>query len=91
MTFNGEEIKVPSPSAVSEHVFTFPMALAVLATMCGWVADSSFFAHESAWQRLLSHVSTGMPLLIAQLGQLWHSRNVKNKMGIANHAARDAS
>jgi hypothetical protein len=88
---NGEEIKMPSKSAVAEHVFTFPMALAVVATLCGWIAESSFFSRESPWQRLLMHISTGTPMLVAQLGQLWHSQNVLNKMGIANGEASDQS
>jgi len=88
---SGEEITVPSKSAVAEHVFTFPMALALIATVCGWVAESSFFARESPWQRLLMHISTGTPLLVAQLGQLWHSQNVRNKMGIANAEPSDQS
>lgn len=83
---NGEEIKTPSPGAVVEHVFTLPMALAAVATICGWVAASDFFAVSSSWQKLLVHISAGTPMLIAQLGQMWHSRNVRNKMAIANGA-----
>ncbi len=83
---NGQEVRMPTTAAVVEHVFTLPMALAIVATACGWVALSNFFVTESPWQKLLQQVSTGMPLLIAQLGQMWHSTNVRNKMGIGNAA-----
>ncbi len=86
MTINGEEVKMPSAAAVVEHLMTLPMALAAVSTACGWVAASSFFEIGSPWQKLLLQVATGMPLLIAQLGQMWHSENVRNKMTIANNA-----
>lgn len=73
-----------APMAVVEHVFTLPMALAVVAALCGWVASSHFFPDSSPWKSLLEKVSTGMPLLVAQLGQLWHSQNIRTKVEIAN-------
>jgi hypothetical protein len=81
---NGEQIVIPSKAAVAEHVFTLPMALAVFAFFCGAIAAAGFFPHDSAAQKLLLYIVSGMPLLIAQLGQLWHSRNVRNKISVAN-------
>ena len=86
MTINGEEVKMPSKAAVAEHVLTVPMALAVFAFLCGAIAAAGFFPHDSPTQKLLLYIVSGMPLLIAQLGQLWHSRNVRNKMAFANGA-----
>ncbi len=81
---SGEEIKTPSASAVVEHLFTVPMAFAALGTVCGWVASAMFFDADSPWQRLLQHAATGMPFLIAQLGQMWHSRFVKSRLGLVS-------
>lgn len=80
-----------APMAVAEHVFTLPMALAMLATVCGWVAGSHFFPESSPWKALLEKISTGMPILIAQAGQLWHSHNIRNKVAIANGTANGVS
>ena len=91
MTYNGEEITMPSKAAVAEHVFTLPMALAVFAFFCGAIAAAGFFSHDSPPQKLLLYIVSGMPLLIAQLGQLWHSRNVRNKMGLANGSPENQS
>lgn len=76
-----------APIAVVEHVLTLPMALAVIATVCGWIASSHFFPDSSPWKALLEKISTGMPMLIAQAGQLWHSHNIRSKVAIANGTA----
>jgi hypothetical protein len=83
---NGQELKMPTPVAVVEHIATVPMFIAALASLCGWIAAAGYFAAESPNQRLLLQLSAGLPLLSTQLAQMWHSRNVRNKMAVANRA-----
>lgn len=84
MTIMGQEVKVPSKAAVVEHFVTLPMFLAAIAAACGWVASAAFFGPTSPWQKLLLSIATGMPLLSTQLGQIWHSRNIRQKVATAN-------
>ncbi len=81
---NGQEITTPTPAAVAEHLITIPMAFAVLALVLGGITAAGYFAPDSPTQKLLLYITAGLPLLCAQLGQMWHSRNVRNKMNIAN-------
>lgn len=83
---SGEPIRAPSRAAVAEHLFTLPMAIAIVAWICGRIAAAGFFGIDSPWHKLMFDISTNTAPLIAQLGQLWHSRNVRNKMAIANGA-----
>lgn len=59
------------------------MALAVLVWLAGILASARLWGPESPWQRLLEQLAsptTGLPLVIAQLGQMWHSRNVRAQL-----------
>lgn len=91
----GEDLKAPyiapQRTAVMEHLVTLPMALALLAFFCGAVAAAGYFPHDSPTQKLLLYIVSGMPMLIAQLGQMWHSRNIRNKVAIANQQENQSS
>jgi hypothetical protein len=81
---NGQPIAMPSKAAVGEHLITLPMAIAVLAFICSAVAAAGYFGQDSPNQKMLLYFSAGLPLLSTQLAQIWHSRNVRNKMMVAN-------
>ncbi len=81
---NGEPIKTPSQAAVAEHLVTIPMAFAVLALILGGITAAGYFEPDAPTQKLLLYITAGLPLLCAQLGQMWHSRNVRNKIAVAN-------
>ncbi len=84
---NGQEITAPSKAAVAEHLVTIPMAFAVLALILGGITAAGYFPPDSPTQKLLLYITAGLPLLCAQLGQMWHSRNIRNKVAIANGSA----
>lgn len=94
MTFAGEDIKapfiVPNKAAVAEHIVTLPMAFAFVAFLCGSLAAAGFWEPDSPWFRLLMGFSVGLPPLATQLGQMWHSRNIRDKVATANANANGA-
>lgn len=85
----GEDIKAPfiapkTPSAVIEHAFTVPMAIGVTGSVLSVIAAAGFWAPSSPWLHLLTGMSALCSTLAAQLGQMWHSRNIRDKVAIAN-------
>ncbi len=92
----GEDIKAPfiapaTPSAVVEHAFTIPMAIGVAGSVLAVVAAAGFWSPSSPWSHLLTGLSALSSTLAVQLGQMWHSRNIRDKVAIANGTAPDSN
>lgn len=87
MTISGQDIKLSSGAAVAEHLITWPMALATAVWLSGILSSAHLFGPDSPWQRVLDQLASptnGISLLIAQLGQMWHSSNIRDKIAVAN-------
>ena len=83
----GQPLTMPTKPAVREHLTMIPILFASLAFICGGVAAANYFGADSPNQKLLLYFNAGLPVLSTLLGQIWQSRNVRNKIAIANEAA----